>query len=148
MLPTIPSPGLDELEVKAGALLDKFNALPLEKTVDDANGALVAVKDAATNLDKLTGSGSPLDKTLGNSEKLTAELSGNKDICATLHNLRVTSEQLKSIAGELGAQFLTVGQNLNQATDTLKHQLWRQIWPSTKKYPMPSPRKALPPGDR
>ena len=108
--------------------------------MDDANGALIAVKDAAANLDKLTGSGSPLDKTLQNSEKLTAELSGSKDIGATLHNLRVTSEQLKTIVGELGAQFSTVGQNLTQATDTLKHQPWRLIWPSTKKYPAPSPR--------
>ena len=148
VLPTIPSPGLDELEVKAGALLDKFKALPVKKTVDDANGALIAVKDAAANLDRLTGSGSPLDKTLRNSEKLTAELSGNKDIGTTLYNLRVTSEQLKSIVDELGAQFSTVGQNLTQATDTLKHQPWRLIWPSTKKYPTPSPRKALPSEDR
>jgi paraquat-inducible protein B len=148
VLPTIPSPGLDELEDKAGALLDKFTALPVEKTVDDANSALIAVKDAAANLDKLTGPDSPLDKTLKNSEKLTAELSGNKDIGTTLHNLRVTSEQLKSIVGELGAQFSTVGHNLTQATDTVKHQPWRLIWPTTKEYPTPSPRKALPPGDR
>jgi paraquat-inducible protein B len=148
VLPTIPSPGLDELEEKASALLDKFTALPVEKTVDDANGALIAVKDAAANLDKLTGADSPLDKTLKNSEKITAELSGNKDIGATLHNLRVTSERLKTIVAELGAQFSTVGHNLTQATDTVKHQPWRLIWPTTKEYPAPSPRKALPSRDR
>jgi paraquat-inducible protein B len=148
VLPTIPSPSVDELEEKAGTLLDKFKALPLEKTVDEANGALTAVKEAAANLDKLTGPDSPLDKTLKNSEKLTAELSGNKDIGATLRNLRVTSEQLQTIVAGLGAQFSTVGRNLTEATDTVKHQPWRLIWPTTKEYPTPSPRKALPRGER
>ncbi len=106
VLPTVPAGGLDELEEKVGALVDKFKALPLEKTVDDANDALVAVKGAAANLDKLSG-----------------ELAGNKDIGATLRNLRLTSEQLK-----------TVGENLTEATDTVKHQPWRLVWPSTKTY--------------
>ncbi len=124
VLPTVPASGLDELQEKVGALLEKFKALPVEQTVADANDALVAVKGAAGNLDKLSG-----------------ELAGNKDIGATLRNLRLTSEQLK-----------TVGENLTEATDTVKHQPWRLIWPSTKSYeesqsprprptPTPSPRK-------
>lgn len=119
VLPTVPAAGLDELEEKVGALVDKFKALPLEKTVDDANDALVAVKGAAANFDKLGG-----------------ELAGNKDITATLRNLRLTTEQLK-----------TTGENLTEATDTVKHQPWRLIWPSTKTYeqsesasPTPTPR--------
>ena len=96
MLPTVPASGLDELQEKAGALLDKFKALPIEKTIDNANEALAGVKGAAANLDKLTGAGSSLDKTLRNAEKVTGELSGNKDIGETLHNLRTASEELKA----------------------------------------------------
>jgi paraquat-inducible protein B len=41
VLPTIPAAGLDELQEKIGALLDKFKALPVEKTVSTANDALI-----------------------------------------------------------------------------------------------------------
>ena len=85
VLPTVPAAGLDELQGKVEALLDKFKALPLEKTVSTANDALAAVKEAAANLEKLTGPEGSLSKTLNNAEKITAELSGNKDIGGTLH---------------------------------------------------------------
>ena len=127
VLPTVPASGLDELQEKAGALLDKFKALPIEKTVDNANEALAGVKGAAANLDKLTGARSPLDKTLKNAEKVTEELKAT-------------------------------GANLTEATDTVKHQPWRLVWPSTKKYDeasttpqpraTPTPRKNLPPRKR
>jgi hypothetical protein len=96
-----------------------------------------------------------LNKTLKNAEKVTAELSGNKDIGGTLHNLKETSAQLKTTIAELSVQFKNVGQNLTEASDTVKRQPWRLIWPSTKKYngqsdiappqprPTPSPRKTL-----
>lgn len=136
VLPTIPSSGLDELQEKAGAVLDKFKALPVEKIGENANAALASVREAAAHLDKLTGPDSALEKTLNNTQKLTAELSGNKDVSATLHNLRETS-----------AEFHQVGSNLSQASDTVKHQPWRLIWPTTKKYPTdgaatPAPEKA------
>jgi paraquat-inducible protein B len=134
VLPTIPAAGLEELQAKLGSLLDKFNTLPVEKTVNNANDALAAVKDAAANLDKLTRADSSLDKTLKNAEKLTADLSGNKDIGATLHNLKETSTQLSLTITELGVQFKKIGQNLTEASDTVKRQPWRLIWPSTKKY--------------
>jgi paraquat-inducible protein B len=103
VLPTVPASGLDELQEKAGALLDKFKALPIEKTVDNANEALAGVKGAAANFDRLTGAGSPLDKTLKNAEKVTEELKAT-------------------------------GANLTEASDTVKRQPWRLVWPSTKKY--------------
>jgi len=134
VLPTIPAAGLDELQEKVGALLDKFKTLPLEKTVSNANDALAAVKDTAANLDKLTGPDSSLNKTLKNAEKVTGELSGNKDIGGTLHNLKETSAQLSTTIAELSVQFKKVGQNLTEASDTVKRQPWRLIWPSTKKY--------------
>jgi paraquat-inducible protein B len=134
VLPTIPAAGLDELQEKLGSLLDKFKTLPVEKTVSNANDALAAVKDSAANLDKLTGPDSSLNKTLRNAEKVTAELSGNKDIGGTLHNLKETSAQLSTTIAELSVQFKKVGQNLTEASDTVKRQPWRLIWPSTKKY--------------
>ncbi|MEP6668691.1 MAG: MlaD family protein [Chthoniobacter sp.] len=115
VLPTVPATGLDELQEKAGALLDKFKALPVEQIGENANAALASIKDAAGHIDKLTGPNSSLDKTLNNTQKLTSELN------ATVSDLSV--------------QFKQVGANLSQATDTVKHQPWRLIWPTTKKYP-------------
>jgi paraquat-inducible protein B len=155
LLPTVPAAGLDELQEKIAVLLDKFKALPVEKTVTNATEALAAVKDAVANLDKLMGPDGPLNKTLKNAEKITAELSGNKDIGGTLHNLKETSAQLNTTVAALSVQFKQVGQNLTEASDTVKRQPWRLIWPSTKKYKAdgeiapqpsaaPSPRKKLP----
>jgi hypothetical protein len=36
VLPTVPAAGLDELQEKVAAMLDKFKALPVEKTVNNA----------------------------------------------------------------------------------------------------------------
>lgn len=135
VLPTVPAAGLDELQEKAGVLLDKLKALPVEQIGQNANAALASIKDAADHLDKLSGPGSALEKTLDNTQKLTAELSGNKDVSATLHNLRETSAQLNTTMAELSTQFKEISVNLNQASDTVKHQPWRLIWPTTKKYP-------------
>jgi paraquat-inducible protein B len=125
VLPTIPAAGLDELQEKVGALLDKFKALPVEKTVNNANDALAVLKDAVANLDKLTGPDGSLNKTLKNAEKVTAELSGNKDIGGTLHNLKETSALLNTTVADLSVQFKKVGQNLTEASDTVKRQPWR-----------------------
>jgi paraquat-inducible protein B len=135
VLPTVPAAGLDELQEKAGSLLDKFNLLPIQSIGENANAALASVKEASAHLDQLTGPDSSLEKTLVNTQKLTAELSGNKDVSVTLHNLRETSAELNATMIELSAQFKEVAANLSQATDTVKHQPWRLIWPTTKKYP-------------
>lgn len=134
VLPTIASSGIEDLQEKVGALLEKFKALPIEKTVETANETLTAAKSAVANLDKLTAAGSSLDKTLQNADKITTELAGSKDIGATLHNLRTTSAELNTTVGDLSVQFKKVGQNLTEASDTVKRQPWRLIWPSTKKY--------------
>ena len=149
VLPTVPAAGLDELQAKAGALLDKFNNLPIEKIGDNANAAIAALKETSLHLDKLTGPDSSLDKTLKNAEKITGELSGNRDIGVTLHNLRETSSELNRAIFGLSVQFKQVGENLTEATDTVKRQPWRMIWPTTKKYPndpgpTPPPKKATP----
>lgn len=135
VLPTAQGTGLDELQEKAGSVMDKLNALPVEKIGENANAALASLKEVTGHLDHLTGPGSSLEKTLNNTQKVTGELSGNKDISVTLHNLRETSSELNHTMTELSGQFKQVGTNLSQASDTVKHQPWRLIWPTTKKYP-------------
>ena len=86
------------------------------------------------NVQRLTGEDGPLAKTLENAEKFTTDLTSNKDINLTLRNFRVASERLNSTVSQLGTQFAVVGRNLGEASDTVKRQPWRLIWPSTKKY--------------
>ncbi len=92
---------------------------------------------------EITGPGSDLAKTLANTEKFTASLTDNKDIEITLRNFRHASETLDRQFTRLGGQFSDIATNLEQASDTLKHQPWRLIWPSTKKYE-PDRRAATP----
>lgn len=65
----------------------------------------------------------------------TADLAANKDLPVTLRNFRRASEQLNGTLADLGGKFSAIGENLEQATDTVKRQPWRLIWPTTKKYP-------------
>lgn len=98
---------------------------------------------ALDNIAEITGPGSDLTATLANAKKFSGDLAKNKDIELALRNLRKVSESLERQLGQLGAQFSTVGENLGQATDTVKRQPWRLIWPATKKYdakPAPQPR--------
>ncbi len=87
------------------------------------------------NVASLTDPDSSLAKTLNNAEEFTSDLTNNKDIEQTLANFRRASEKLDKTVGGLGGQFSTIAGNLEQATDTVKRQPWRLIWPSTKKYP-------------
>ncbi|MGB8170276.1 MAG: MlaD family protein [Chthoniobacteraceae bacterium] len=89
---------------------------------------------ALDNIADLTGPGSDLAKTLANAENFSANLAHNKDIEVTLRNFRRTSENLDRQIGLLGARFSVMAANLEQASDTVKHQPWRLIWPTTKKY--------------
>jgi len=94
-------------------------------------------------LAELTGPEGSLSKTFKNTEKFTAELTANNDAAATLRNLRELSENLNRRMTQLGQQFSVIGVNLEQASDTVKHQPWRLIWKSTKEYgtPTPAPKK-------
>ena len=89
------------------------------------------------HLAEITGPESALAHTLQNAEKFTASLTNNRDVEVTLRNFRNASENLSRTITNLGTQFSAVGENLNQASDTVKRQPWRLIWPSTKKYDEP-----------
>lgn len=99
-----------------------------------------------SHLAELTGPDGSLAKTFKNAEKFTAELTANNDAAMTLKNFRSASDNLNRSLTQLGQQFGSIGNNLEQATDTLKRQPWRLIWPTTKKYeesgaatPVPKP---------
>jgi hypothetical protein len=89
---------------------------------------------ALDHIAAITAPGSDLTKTFANSEKFTAKLSANKDIEIMLRNFRQVSETLDRKVERLGNMFSEVAANLAQASDTVKRQPWRLIWPSTKKY--------------
>lgn len=100
--------------------------------------------DVATDqLAGLTAPGGHLSQAFANAERFTASLSKNPDLDVTLRNFRSASGRLNNTVGALGSQFSTVGSNLAQASDTIKRQPWRLIWPSTKKYGDEAPRGAL-----
>lgn len=110
VIPTSGS-GLDELEGKVSAVLDKFKALPLEQTVQNANDALASVKGAAGSLDKFLGSKETqalpgeLRKNLQELQQTLAGYNGNSafysDVSSTLRQLTETLRSLKALTGTI-----------------------------------------------
>ena len=128
---------------KTGANLDQLTGPdgPLHlalKNVQAITGDDGKLGKALDNFAAIVGPESALAHTLANTEKFTASLTNNRDVEVTLRNFRVSSETLSRTITNLGAQFSTVGTNLQQASDTVKQQPWRLIWPSTKKYDEPA----------
>jgi ABC-type transporter Mla subunit MlaD len=116
----------------------------LENLTSD-NGKL---GQSLNHLAELTGPEGPLSKTFDNAQKFTAQLNENDNAAKTLRNFREASDNLNSTLTQLGRQFSSIGGNLEQASDLVKRQPWRLIWPTTKKYPAgaesptPAPKKA------
>ncbi|MDB6119185.1 MAG: virulence factor Mce family protein [Verrucomicrobiaceae bacterium] len=102
--------------------------------VEAMTGPEGSLKKTLGNLEALTGEDSSLAKTTANAEKFTDSLTKNKDIAPTLANFRQTSERLSDMMKKLSPQLTTIGSNLQAASETVKTQPWRLIWPSTKKY--------------
>jgi ABC-type transporter Mla subunit MlaD len=131
---------INELSGPEGSLRRSLSNL---ETMTGDDGKLAkALNDFST----LAAPGSDLTKSLANAEKFTGSLSKNKDIETALRNFRKVTENLERQLATLSSQFSTVGTNLGQASDTVKRQPWRLIWPSTKKYepaPTPPPRSKV-----
>lgn len=106
------------------------------ETLTSDNGKL---GQSLNHLAEMTGPEGSLSKTFKNTEKFTAELTQNNDASAIMRNFRSASENLNHSLTQIGQQFSTIGGNLEQASDTVKRQPWRLIWPTTKKYPEPTP---------
>jgi ABC-type transporter Mla subunit MlaD len=144
-LTKLTAPGADlpatfsELRKFGGNLNDLTSETgPVYHTLRNVDALLAEngkISQAFEHLSLLTSPEGSLSKTLENTEKFTANLSNNKDIDVTLRNFRTASEDLNRTLLRLGQQFSVIGDNLEQATDTVKRQPWRLIWPTTKKFP-------------
>lgn len=102
------------------------------------NMALAQFRTFVENLTSMTARDSSLSIALKNVEKISTDISSNDNISITLQNFRESSDQLKGILNDLsqlGPDLKESGQNVKEATATLKSQPWRLIWPATKKYP-------------
>ncbi len=108
------------------------------KNIETLTGDDGKLGKSLDNLTAITGPESALARTLQNTEKFTASLTNNRDVEVTLRNFRTASENLNRTVISVGAQFSAIGENLEQATDTVKRQPWRLVWPSTKKYDEPA----------
>ena len=117
----------------------------LSKITDEQsqlNMALAQMRTFAENLTNMTASNSPLQLALKNVEsistnlnKITTDITTNDNIQITLQNFRDSSEKLKSAMNSLSPDLKATGDNVKDLTDTIKHQPWRLIYPTTKKYP-------------
>jgi prefoldin subunit 5 len=101
----------------------------------ELNLALTEFKTFGEHLNQLTGPEGALSISLTNLKQLTGDLTKNDNIAVTLQNFRTSSEKLKSTLTSLGPSLQASGENVKEATATLKSEPWRLIWPSTKKYP-------------
>ena len=103
---------------------------------------LAQMRTFSENLTTMTAADSPLQLSLKNVEdisknldKVSTDLASNDNIHVMLQNFRDSSEKLKSALNELSPDLKATGRNVSDLTDTLKHQPWRLVYPTTKKYP-------------
>jgi phospholipid/cholesterol/gamma-HCH transport system substrate-binding protein len=98
-----------------------------------------ALQQSLANIEVLTGSNGHIYHALTNVDDLTEQLMSQNRVEKTLTNLQSATEGLDTMVNSLGPRVEIITANLQDATDTLKRQPWRLVWPSTKKYPSPSP---------
>ena len=129
---------LDDLTSATGPV---YHTLHNIDSLTDENGTL---SKTFANVSNLTSPAGSLSKTLQNAETFTAHLATNKDLDEAFRNLRTASEELNRTLLNVGQKFGAVGSNLELASDTVKRQPWRLIWPTTKKYPSDAQPSATP----
>lgn len=113
---------------------------PLQKTLANVQQLTGEDGKISLTLDSIRGLAGPdsdFAKTMKNAEKFSADLAHNRDFPLALANARKATDELNSTLTTLRFQFSTIAGNLEQASDTVKRQPWRLIWPSTKKYDEP-----------
>jgi phospholipid/cholesterol/gamma-HCH transport system substrate-binding protein len=99
-----------------------------------------ALQKSLNNIEMLTGTNGHLNQTLANFDELTRDLLKDDRIGKTLDNLQNTSQKLTGIVNTAAPRVDIITANLEEATDTVKRQPWRLIFPTTKKYASPTPR--------
>lgn len=130
--PTIPavSTGLQQIEQKLSAVLDKLNALPLEDTVTSANVAIASLNQNLESLHTILESQS--------AQQLPAQLDSTlRQLRETLSGLSPDTEVYQSINSSLLRLNRTLG-NLESVTRTLAAQPNAVVMPSDPK-PDPVP---------
>ncbi len=110
VLPTVPS-GLGEIQEKLNGILDKVQALPLDKTIGNLNDALASVKTTLGSLNDLVASQQTqalpgeLRKDLAELQKTLAGYNGQsafyQDVSGVLAQLTETLRSLKSLTSTL-----------------------------------------------
>src|SRR5438445_10154028 len=93
----------------------------------ELNLALTQCKTLGEHLNQLTGPESALSSSLTHLKQLTSDLTKNDNIAVTLQNFRTSSEKLKSTLTSLGPSLQASGENVTEATATLKSEPWRLI---------------------
>jgi phospholipid/cholesterol/gamma-HCH transport system substrate-binding protein len=99
-----------------------------------------ALQQSLDNIQMLTGSNGHLNRSLANVDQVTTQILAQNRVGKTLANLQSTTDNLNTMVSTLAPRVDIITDNLAQATDTVKRQPWRLLWPSTKKYPSPTPR--------
>lgn len=142
LIPTV-SGGFDQIQSKVSQLLDKFNDLALQQTVDDAGHTLRQIGTAANSAEQAVGH---LDRVLAGDalQQLPSELA------ETLQQLR---SSLGAVAGDFSADsplYRQLGHSLDQLQQTLHsvEQLTNQLGsqPSSLIFSDPQPAD-LPPAE-
>ena len=103
--------GLDELQAQLGRLLDKFNRLPLEKTVGELNGSLKELKGTLASANKLLAKPqtqqipAELNKTLSELRQTLSGVSPQspvyQDVQSTLKSLDKTLNDVRPLVNTL-----------------------------------------------
>lgn len=135
LIPTV-SGGFDQIQTKFSLLLDKFNALPLKQTVDDAG---LTLRQIGTTAGRATKAIANLDTLLINdsTQQLPQELS------KTLQQLRLNLNNLVGDFSSGSPIYRQLGHSLDQLQQTLHsvEQLTNQLGsqPSTLIFSDPRP---------
>ena len=123
------SGGLDELQDKVGRLLDKFNSLPLDKTLGELNGSLNQLKQTLASANRLLGQNS--------TQKMPAELNATlQELRKTLQGVSPESPMYQDIQQTLAALNRTL-QDVQPLVRTLNEKPNALIFNQNGKDPIP-----------
>ena len=100
-----------------------------------------ALQQSLSNIQMLTGTNGHLNVALANVDRLTNQILDQNRVGKTLANLQNATQNLNNMVNDAAPRVDIITANLAQATDTVKRQPWRLIWPSTKKYASPAPQR-------
>lgn len=131
--------GLDDLQAQVSRLLDKFNALPLDKTVGELNGSLKELRATLQSAQKMLASADRL-VSQSSTKALPAELGKTlAELRAALQGISPQSPVYQDVQSTLHSIDRTL-QNAQPLLDTLKDQPNALIFNKNGKDPLPKGR--------